>query len=653
MDIRGEALLVDVLSTFLASYGDAEHDRDVMPDGTLMRISQVVAALPHARDRRELDRLLRFLDSPLAARVLHRQGRWSALTHPQKIRALEAMGTSRISDIRRAFRSLKGIAGLVYSTASQGGLAASWAATAYPGPGGLEGVERVDNLPRTYPIDDDTEMTCDVVVVGSGAGGGVAAGVLADAGLDVVVLERARPPRPDGYTYHEDAAYRDHYVDGGMSATSDGAITMLAGSSLGGGTTINYTTSFAPPDSLLAEWDQVSGLDGVFTGADLQKSVSKVMSRLGVTKTFSTPSRRDQILEAGLTANGWHVETISRNVEACDEAVCGFCTMGCPIGAKQSTAVTYLRDAARHGTKIVVDADVRHIDFAGNTAVGVVVNVDGHRLYVKARHVVVAAGALATPPLLARSGVKLRTLGRHLRLHPVTVVWGRFSERVDPWTGTLQARVSKEFANLDGNGNGFLLETAPVHPMLPGLFLGWHPDGVFRRDLHALGHLSPIGILLRDTGDGGRVRTRRDGSPRWDYTINARDRSHLHRAIEVGAQILMSAGATEVLGSSNLRKQWRADSTSASAQSFAGDVVGAGLGPNRHGYASFHQMGTARMGAKPSTSVVDGSCGVHGYEGLSVLDASLFPTASGVNPMITISALAHRGATLLAERLTP
>lgn len=653
MDIRGEALLVDVLSTFLASYGDAEHDRDVMPDGTLMRISQVVAALPHARDRRELDRLLRFLDSPLAARVLHRQGRWSALTHPQKIRALEAMGTSRINDIRRAFRSLKGIAGLVYSTASQGGLAASWAPTGYPGPAGLEGVERVDNLPRTYPIDEDTEMTCDVVVVGSGAGGGVAAGVLADAGLDVVVLERARPPRPGGYTYHEDAAYRHHYVDGGMSATSDGAITMLAGSSLGGGTTINCTTSFAPPDSLLAEWDEVSGLDGVFTGDALRKSVSSVMSRLGVTTAFSHPARRDRILETGLTANGWHVETISRNVDACDRAVCGFCTMGCPIGAKQSTAVTYLRDAARHGAKIVTGANVQHIEIEGSQAVGVVANVDGYRLYVKARHVVVAAGALATPPLLARSGVKLRTLGRHLRLHPVTVVWGRFSERVDPWMGTLQARVSKQFSDLDGNGNGFLLETAPAHPMLPGLFLGWHPDGVFRRDLHALGHLSPIGILMRDTGNGGRVRIRRDGSPRWDYSINAHDRSHFRKAVEVGAQVLMSAGATEVLGSSNLRKQWRADSTSGSAQSFAADIAGAGFGPNRHGYVSFHQMGTARMGSKPATSVVDGFCNVHGYEGLSVLDASLFPTASGVNPMITISALAHRGATLLAERLTP
>jgi long-chain-alcohol oxidase len=248
--------------------------------------------------------------------------------------------------------------------------------------------------------------------------------------------------------------------------------------------------------------------------------------------------------------------------------------------------------------------------------------------------------------------VQLPALGKHLRLHPVTAVWGRFSERVDPWTGTLQARVSKEFTNLDGNGNGFLLETAPIHPMLPGMFLGWHSDGVFRRDLHALGHLSPVGILLRDTGDGGRVRERRDGSPRWDYTINAQDRAHFEKAVEVAAQILMSAGASEVIGSSNLRKQWRTDS-GGSAAMFASEVSAAGLGRNRHGYVSFHQMGTARMGADRRTSVVDGECNVHGYEGLSVLDASLFPSASGVNPMITIAALAHRGASILAERLTP
>ncbi|NOX23432.1 MAG: GMC family oxidoreductase [Actinobacteria bacterium] len=653
MDIRGEALLVDVLSTFLASYGDAEHERNVMPDGTLLRISQVVAALPHDRDRRDLDRLLGLIDNPLSSRFLHRQGRWSRLSHPQKIRALHAMSASPFNDVRKAFRSLKSIAGMVYSTGPQGGSGASWGPSSYPGPAALAGVQRVDNLPRTYRVDDDEEeMTCDVVIVGSGAGGGVAAGVLADAGLDVVILERARPPRPSGYTYYEDAAYRHHYVDGAMSTTSDGAIAMLAGSSLGGGTTINYSTSFAPPASLLADWDAVAGFDGVFTGNEMQKSISSVISRLGVTTAYSHPSRRDTILETGLQANAWSVETIARNVQGCDEAVCGFCTMGCPIGAKQSTAVTYLRDAARHGARIVTGATVNSIEFDGGTAVGATATVDGAQLRVRARHVVVAAGSLATPTLLRRSGVKLPALGRHLRLHPVTVVWGRFSERVNPWEGTMQARVSKEFADLDGNGNGFLLETAPIHPMLPGLFLGWHPDGVFRRDLHALGHLSPVGILLRDTGDGGRVRIRRDGSPRWDYTINAHDRSHIRKGIEVAAQVLMSAGATEVLGSSNLRQQWRSDTASGSAASFADDIAAAGLGSNRHGYVSFHQMGTARMGSNPKSSAVDGSCNVHGRDGVSVMDASLFPTASGVNPMITIAALAHRGATILADRLT-
>ncbi|MCH7669638.1 MAG: GMC family oxidoreductase [Acidobacteria bacterium] len=652
MDIRVESLLADVLATFLASYGDAEHGRSVLADGALKRVGSVVDGLPHDRDRRDLKRLLRLLDNPVTSRAIHRRGRWSKLTYQGKIDALRTMATSPIRDVRRGFRSLKSLSAVVYTTAPQGSLAPSWSAMGYPGPGGIGDVERVDNLPRTLTVDSDTVLDCDVVIIGSGAGGGVAAGVLADAGLSVVVLEAARPPRPDAYTYHEDAAYRHHYVDGGLSTTSDGAIAVLAGASLGGGTTINYTTSFAPPASLLEEWERISGLDGVFTGEDFDRSVRAVMRRLGVTTEFSAPGRRDQILESGLVANGWSVEPMPRNVRDCDAGVCGFCTMGCPIGAKQSTAVTFLRDAVRQGTTIVTGARVDRVLFEDSAAVGVAASVGTHALTVNTRHVVVAAGALGTPPLLARSGVKSRAMGRHLRLHPVTVVWGRFQDRVDPWSGTLQARVSKQFANLDETGYGFLLETAPVHPMLSGLLLGWHPDGVFKRDLHALGNFSPVGILLRDSGEGGRVRTRRDGSPRWDYTINDLDQSHLRTAIEVAAQVLMSAGAIEVLGSSNLRKNWRHDDISGSAESFSQTIHGAGLGPNRHGYLSFHQMGTARMGSDPSESVVDGDCEVHGYTGLSVMDASLFPNASGVNPMITISSLAHRAAGSLAQRLT-
>ena len=155
-----------------------------------------------------------------------------------------------------------------------------------------------------------------------------------------------------------------------------------------------------------------------------------------------------------------------RNASGCSEEACGYCTMGCRIGAKRSTLATYLEDAAEGGARFIVDADVRLVATDTGRATGVVARVGDHDLTVRAR-AVLAAGALNTPALLHRSGSWGGAAGRYLRIHPVTALWGRFEERVDPWTGTLQTRYSDEFADLDGHGYGFRFETAPVHPPVP------------------------------------------------------------------------------------------------------------------------------------------------------------------------------------------
>jgi choline dehydrogenase-like flavoprotein len=322
--------------------------------------------------------------------------------------------------------------------------------------------------------------------------------------------------------------------------------------------------------------------------------------------------------------------------------------MGCRIGAKRSTLATYLQDAAQRGSRIVVDADVRLIHTDQDRVTGVIARVGDHTLGVRARAVVLAAGALNTPALLLRSGLGGRAAGDYLRIHPVTALWGRFEERVDPWTGMLQTRYSDEFADLDGRGYGFRFETAPVHPLFPAAFVGWEDGPSFKRDILGLGHLAVAGILLRDH-DHGRVAIRRDGSPLWKYRISEHDRSHIREGVRRAAEWLAGAGAVEVFTSTIRPVRWRPGLGSIEDLMAGTDAIG--YGPNRTSYFSFHQMGSARMGSNPAVSVVDGDNQAHDTAGLYVMDGSCFPTASGVNPMISIAAIAHRGATRLAERL--
>jgi len=323
--------------------------------------------------------------------------------------------------------------------------------------------------------------------------------------------------------------------------------------------------------------------------------------------------------------------------------------MGCRIGAKRSTLVTYLQDAAERGARMVVDADVRliHTDQGGVT--GVVARVGDHTLTVRARAVVLAAGALNTPALLLRSGLGGRATGDYLRIHPVTALWGRFEQRVDPWTGMLQTRYSDEFADLDGRGYGFRFETAPVHPLFPAAFVGWENGPSFKRDILGLGHLAVAGILLRDH-DHGRVSVRRDGSPLWKYRISEYDMAHVRVGVRRAAELLAGAGAAEVF-TSTIRPV-RFHPGQGTIDDLMAGTEAIGYGSNRTSYFSFHQMGSARMGSDPATSVVDSDNQAHDTAGLYVMDGSCFPTSSGVNPMISIAAIAHRGATRLAERLT-
>jgi len=301
-----------------------------------------------------------------------------------------------------------------------------------------------------------------------------------------------------------------------------------------------------------------------------------------------------------------------RDVVGCDQGqVCGYCGYGCRLGAKQSADRTWLVDAAAHGARIVVGARAERI---GRGPV-----VEAGKVTVRAKKVVVACGAIHTPALLRRSGLGNRWVGRNLHLHPVAGALGFFDEEIRPWEGTLQAIHSDEFADLDG-GYGFRYETTAAHPSLAAAFLPWRGADEHGELMRGLRNAVPLGVLLRDRG-AGEVR---GGRPVVRYRVSDYDAAHVERGLEGAVQVLHAAGARRVVTSRGRRS------------------------PILY---SFHQMGTARMGASPETSACDWDGALWDAPDVVVCDGSTFPTASGVNPMVTISAVAHMNARSLASRV--
>jgi len=486
--------------------------------GTAARAERLIAALADPLDRTRLRLLLTALGSPLASALFGGPfASFPDLSLEAREAALRAWSVSRLAPRRAGFQALKRLVHVAhYCWPLPGGSHPAWRAVGYPGPLPLPppAVAR-DPLP-TVTIERDTTLECDVVVVGSGAGGGVAAGVLAAAGRDLIVLERGPNPGPSDFSHVEGDSLERYYLDGGLLTTQDGGMPILAGSCLGGGTVINYTTSLPLPPAVRDEWDRLAGLT-LFTSPRFQESLDRVSARVGAGTRWNTPGMRDQLLERGCRALGWHVDLQPRNVTDCREGLeCGFCGYGCRHGAKNTTASTYLADAARAGARLIVHCDVERALIAGGRATGVRATARGadgrpHALTVRAGAVVAACGAINTPALLARSGLANPNVGRHLRLHPAAAVFGFFPQRVEPWSGAMQTRYSDQLANMDG-GYGVKLETAPIHFALPASGFGWEGARAHREDVARLAHLSLVGLLLRDR-DAGHVAVSRGGRP--------------------------------------------------------------------------------------------------------------------------------------------
>ena len=620
--------------------------------GVVEAVEEAVAAAPRAADRRQTAALLGLFGSrgltALGGGGLHR---FADLPLSEREAVLRSWCDSRLPQRRAVFQALRKAAiGMTYMVPETpaGEVNPMWELIGYPGP-------RKDPPPgaplaplKPVPVTGDTELTCDVVVVGSGAGGAVAAAVLAQAGLDVVVVEAGGYHAEDDYDGVEGKAVQTMYLNGGAVASDDQSISLLAGATLGGGTVVNYTTSFRTPDNVREEW--ASHGVAAFTGADYEGALDAVCERVGVNQEHNQPSQRDAIMQKGLTELGWHSDFMPRNVRGCkQDERCGYCGYGCPYGAKQNALVTWLQDHAQSGGRVLVDTYVERITIGGGAARGIVGthHPSGSKVTVRSRAVVCAAGAIHTPALLKRSGLRNSNIGRHLRLHPATAIFGTFDEDIRPWEGTLQAVYSDQYADIDGDGYGLKFETAPLQPLLHFSFNPWRSAAQSFDVMSALPNSAVIGVLLRDR-DSGEVRIGRDGRPIIRYRLSDYDAHHLHVGVEGAAKVLQAAGAKRI----HTSHAELVESRVADPAEIARKAKAAGYKSGRIALGSFHIMGSARMGGHPTTAACDATGQTYDVRDVVVCDGSTFPTASGVNPQISIMSIAYMNARALAARLT-
>ena len=621
---RERATLVTVCGTFV-------------PEGNAGAVADAIVgelrAIGRPRLLADLALFLRLIDSRLVNLVLvQRPVRFSDLAQAGREAYLRRWADSRIPLLRSGFQAVKRLSLFIAYSRPEAGAAALLPETGYSGPEPLPLPERPLAIPLLAVRDGDT-IDCDVVVVGSGAGGAVAACEAASAGRSVVVLERGPGWSERDLVPNEAEGTARLYWDRGLAATADLGVVFFAGGALGGGTTVNWMTSLRIPLDIRAEWESL-GVDGMH--ADLDAHYDAVAHRLDVNTDESIVNAQNAALARGLDARGLARSVIPRNARGCGD--CGHCGMGCRAGAKRSSPRTFLADAVDRGARVIASCEARAVTTASGAVTGVTALAGGARITVRAPRVVLAGGSIGTPALLLRSGLGGVNAGRRLFLHPVPAVFARYDEPVRMWSGVPQSVVSDAFARLDG-AYGFRLEVPPVLPGVAAAAAAWRSGGQHREILRGLDHGAVFIPIVRDR-EPGRVTVDRDGAAVVSYRVRGADAALCVRAIAEAAKIHLAAGAREVI---TFHTRPLLLERGGDVAAFADAVARRGVAPNTVGMFSAHQMGTAGMGtAHRSVSDPDGA--VRGVRGLHVADASAFPNASGVNPMLTVMALARRNA---------
>jgi choline dehydrogenase-like flavoprotein len=500
-------------------------------------------------------------------------------------------------------------------------------------------------------------IECDVAIVGSGAGAGITAELLAQAGLKLVIVEEGPLKSSRDFRQLESDAYSTLYQDAAARKTADKAINILQGRCVGGSTTVNWTSSFRTPSATLAYWREHFGLTELTDDA-LSPWFHAAERRLSIGPWLAPPNENNELLRRGALKLGIPAAAILRNVKGCWNL--GSCGLGCPTNAKQSMLVTTIPAALDAGATLLVETHAERFELSQ----GRIAALHAHAVHangapavgatrIVARHYVLAAGAINSPGVLLRSAAldPHARLGIRTFLHPVVLSAATFAQRVAGWDGAPQTIYTDHFLDtqpIDGP-IGYKLEAPPLHPLIFTTSMGGFGREAAARfaqfpNTHALL------ALLRDgfhaESPGGKVTLRGDGSPVLDYPLNAFVMEGARRALLSMAELQFAAGAKEVFTGHELAPPYK---TWAEARE---GIARLPMQPLLAKVVSAHVMGGCGMAADAARGVVRPD-GVHWQiDNLSVHDGSLFPTSIGANPQLSIYGLTNKLATQLAKRLT-
>lgn len=524
------------------------------------------------------------------------------------------------------------------------------------------GLERGWRVIDSASADLPQQIDCDVAIIGTGAGGGISAEILAKQGLKVVLIEEGPLRSSRDFNMLESEAYPQLYQESAARKTADKAINILQGRCVGGSTTVNWTSSFRTPPATLNFWRDRFDLKG-FDANAMAPYFAQAERRLGIAPWALAPNENNDLLRRGALKLGISSAMIQRNVKQC--ANLGYCGVGCPINAKQSMLVTTIPTALDHQAVLLTKARAQTMIFEGGTQGRKIAGIEvlwmdqaglaatPRRTVVKAQHFVLAAGSINSPALLLRSHAPdpHKLAGKRTFLHPTVISAALFKQRVDGFQGAPQTVYSDHFleaAAIDGP-LGYKLEAPPLHPLLFATTM--HGFGQSHRlRMQQLANTHAQLALLRDgfhpQSAGGSVNLRSDGTPLLDYPLNDIIFEAIRRAWLSMAELQFAAGALEVSPVHELADNYR-DWSSARAA-----ITALPLKPLLTRVVSAHVMGGCPISDDERLGLTRPDGIHHHIDNLSIHDGSIFPTSIGANPQLSIYGFATRLTLALAAKLT-